>query len=749
MKIKQIKINGIRGFCFWKDKDNSPNPHLIKPDGKHLFIYGENGTGKSSFFDSLEWCLTGNTPECKNRRILSQDDFLKNIFNNEEDIPYVEVSFNSPDENSYKRELKKGAHQIPFEHEEQSQVNFIESNRIEEFVVDTPRSLWERFLILLGLDDLIQLRAQLIALKSENDRDQQNKESVYADSEKNFSELKNEVEKLKENLKSIIGENWETSLDDSKLKEYEKFYKQFETIEDKGKSLLEKYRSIELLNTERKHTSEFLRIEKEKIETPIVVKVINEAYEYFDSVENINECPVCTKPLDKGELTDVVERLKSLKDGYNNFTTLEKKLEDINGRIDLQNEDIRKSKPTFIKEYSKSNNTDLSNKSDDELFKYLSKELTNITNSKEKYFNLIKNNNLQEIGAYKSKKEEFEKTKTRYEKTLKEYELSKKVNKQIENGINEYKAKYIEKITQGLSTIGKNKVTSIYNKINKSTNENIIEFDIIPDIEKEEISFKAKLRGTGQWEDALTILSTGHLRCLGFALLVTRLKENNPKLKFIVIDDPIYSIDHEHRYNLVQHFLELSSEYQLIITTSDLNFFDILRNSFAEPLIRVYKTFFSQENSTELGKCLIKQTTTNYINEAEGHLNLMDFRAAALYSRLALETKILELAKKIKIEIPINRIDKISIKVIFDSNFKTKLIEKFADREEDINSELSKLQHHRYFKSLIMGFPLDELIHFPDDQRGFIYSTQEIHEVIDTVKEFILFSDTLLQKQIQ
>jgi DNA repair protein SbcC/Rad50 len=50
MKIKQLNIENFR--CF---KGNNS----FDMDEKTIILYGENGYGKSSFFDALEWCLTG------------------------------------------------------------------------------------------------------------------------------------------------------------------------------------------------------------------------------------------------------------------------------------------------------------------------------------------------------------------------------------------------------------------------------------------------------------------------------------------------------------------------------------------------------------------------------------------------------------------------------------------------------------------------------------------------------------------
>lgn len=45
MKIKTIEISGYKAFY---------GPETFNVDGKNLFIYGENGSGKSSFYYALK-----------------------------------------------------------------------------------------------------------------------------------------------------------------------------------------------------------------------------------------------------------------------------------------------------------------------------------------------------------------------------------------------------------------------------------------------------------------------------------------------------------------------------------------------------------------------------------------------------------------------------------------------------------------------------------------------------------------------
>ena len=49
-RIARVTIEGFRGFT---------RPQTIPIDGQNIFVYGENGRGKSSIIEAIRWCLFG------------------------------------------------------------------------------------------------------------------------------------------------------------------------------------------------------------------------------------------------------------------------------------------------------------------------------------------------------------------------------------------------------------------------------------------------------------------------------------------------------------------------------------------------------------------------------------------------------------------------------------------------------------------------------------------------------------------
>jgi wobble nucleotide-excising tRNase len=120
-----------------------------------------------------------------------------------------------------------------------------------------------------------------------------------------------------------------------------------------------------------------------------------------------------------------------------------------------------------------------------------------------------------------------------------------------------YATEYISKINSELNLISENNVTKIYNEINQTENDNVEKIKIEADVINRTLGFYIKFKGSESLINANKVLSTGHLRCLGFALLITRIIKKNIPLKTIFIDDPIYAIDHEHRYYLIKYLQNL------------------------------------------------------------------------------------------------------------------------------------------------------------------------------------------------
>jgi len=79
-QLKSLSVGPFRGFA--KQEVFDLSSHLV-------LIYGPNGSGKSSFCEALEYGLLGSVTEAENKRFRDQRDYLKNAHTNTFEVPVI------------------------------------------------------------------------------------------------------------------------------------------------------------------------------------------------------------------------------------------------------------------------------------------------------------------------------------------------------------------------------------------------------------------------------------------------------------------------------------------------------------------------------------------------------------------------------------------------------------------------------------------------------------------------------------
>lgn len=86
MKIKSLNIENFRTY---KNFNIS-----LEEEANIVLIYGNNGYGKTSIFDSIEWGITGKIKRFENNNTeIKESPFLKNCFSPEDSIAKVKINF--------------------------------------------------------------------------------------------------------------------------------------------------------------------------------------------------------------------------------------------------------------------------------------------------------------------------------------------------------------------------------------------------------------------------------------------------------------------------------------------------------------------------------------------------------------------------------------------------------------------------------------------------------------------------------
>lgn len=121
------------------------------------------------------------------------------------------------------------------------------------------------------------------------------------------------------------------------------------------------------------------------------------------------------------------------------------------------------------------------------------------------------------------------------------------------------------------------KTLTFYNEINKNDHpSDKLKSLTLPTATGEKIQIKFENGGTC---DALHVLSEGHTRCLGLAILLAKITRDD--LPFLIFDDVVNSIDDEHRGAIIDLILNANEvgKRQLIVTTHGEDFVKRLENA--------------------------------------------------------------------------------------------------------------------------------------------------------------------------
>jgi energy-coupling factor transporter ATP-binding protein EcfA2 len=121
------------------------------------------------------------------------------------------------------------------------------------------------------------------------------------------------------------------------------------------------------------------------------------------------------------------------------------------------------------------------------------------------------------------------------------------------------------------------KTLKLYNEINKYDHQSDrLKSLSLPTAPGQKISIEFE---TGEKCDALQVLSEGHIRCLGLAILLAKMMRDD--LPFLIFDDVVNPIDDEHRGAIIELILnpEEIGKRQLIITTHGEDFVKRLENA--------------------------------------------------------------------------------------------------------------------------------------------------------------------------
>lgn len=685
-KIKTITISGLRGI-----KDPLP----LDLNKKSILVYGDNGTGKSSVTDALEWFYFDRIEHLSNEEIGRRQgrDALRNIFIPDDEDSYIEIQYSNNKLNTVK---SIGSNLSPVISNSSSDFqNFLVASQSENLILryrdlvkfiiagktDKLKELQKiiGFSEVAGIRDLLRKNANRIAKNIRAvgyDSQKSAKQRVVLDNlgqntytDKQFIEGTNELIKPLKLDKTI-----------KSLKDIKDVLKSIETKEDIaiveqisfhtriGENLMEIQGNVDAINESYKlYHSTFSELSKdpEKIKKLQLLALLKEGQSVLkNDVVQDDYCPLCQQEKSKIELIkELNERIEDLEE-----------LEQEKKKLDDQGQEIKQTLQVNINTVEGLLKDKLFNNEDYEELKKKIETIRTALNSISEELKKELGNTIQEpskialdkkaISALIKQAQDKAKVLTDEQKSNIKLQIYTKLLLAI-TAYNDYLliekelailtkqqttfealyADFIKRQEGALSAFIKqfsNDINDYYTTMNPNEKIEDIELAPIKDRNDDLVGITIKYKFYNETKTPPTAyLSESHINCLGLSFFLASVKAFNKQNEFFVIDDIISSFDRSHRYRFAQLLVNKFSDYQVILLTHEKEFFELVSNEVKSKgwLLNNFKWTKEKGTGIEKGLADIKEKIKKKIDDknTDGLGNDIRVYTEKVMKRVALE----------------------------------------------------------------------------------------------------------------
>jgi len=609
VKIKNISIRAFRGI-----------PDLeIEIDGKSLLLRGENGTGKSSIVDAIEFFFTGKVSHLEGVRGLSLSRHGPHVNFTPDDVR-VEITFNPGNISlvrTFSSESSPPAQFSDYFQVTQKGTFILRRSQILEFIISQPAERFRAIGNIIGIEPLDNVELEMMRLRDELKGKVVSKEK--------------EIKKLFRDLSSVIGKDitdvdgilpaLNEILQEANLPPIKSLEKVDEYLEERFKTIkraknIDKIGAInkilEITNKsfisqeiidELQNINESIKpLLSDKVRIELSVANLLESGRKVIEQEKMDICPLCEQRIDRERLLSrIKERLNTFQDLSNNAAEIRRNsvsiIENLGKILDklrstaleieslpeLSNEkevlqDKLKLLSDFIEKVKSAR--DLKNEIPIQEIHQLKEEINKLGKSiSEKCSQL-----LDKIGLTDEEKKILEVIRL-IEQVRSKVQDILKVSSELQ--IYQIYWKYAEKIYITFSDTKKSKIQEIYNAIQGDIEK--FYSMLHPDEPHRNIrlmvsfgkraSTELKIESFGRdGEDPRALTSEGHLDSLGLCIFLAFVKKFNGGCSLVILDDVVTTIDASHRRRIAELLLKEFGDYQLIITTHDGIWYEQLVN---------------------------------------------------------------------------------------------------------------------------------------------------------------------------
>lgn len=623
-KLNNIAITGIRGVKLDLE---------LPLNGKSALIYGDNGMGKSTISDSLEWFFKDEVSHLSGEEI-DLKDAIRNSYIADDIKSKISILFTDSKLNAERTlELKKDKLVSEFTNKTDNFNEYLKKSNTEnlilrhhsltDFIDKTKSDKLKSLSEIIGFSEITKVKEVLrkslsnitTEIKNQNFENQINTQKIT------LKENLGSVMSVEENLFSEINLLLKPLKIDTEVKSFEDIDKLLTKLKSQTSSplvnelkFLEKTKEVfallkletSLLNDEYgKYHSEFSNISKDvkSIMQIFLGELLKVGKHVIDKkYHNQDTCPLCLQNKNREELISEiekrlieVEKASSKKSAFDSakqsFTTIidtrikkfefylnEALINETSNKIIKDNVDLLFIKLKF---YQKSANekvtsgngirepNELSFKESD--FNFLTQVDERIANLKA---TIAKDNTTTIYSKTSFAKDSFLKIK----KFESEKAILDKQKASFEIIYNEFVKRQKQALEDFINTFSV-KINEFYQFMNPDE-----QFDDIRIVTKGDddklLGLTIEYKFNGSWvSPPQKYFSESHLNCFGLSFFLASVIAFNKTNKFIVFDDVISSFDSNHRIKFANLLMQEFANYQLIVLTHEDNWFEYFRNA--------------------------------------------------------------------------------------------------------------------------------------------------------------------------
>lgn len=577
MKINEILIHGFRG---------APISTSLQLNSKSTLLVAENGYGKTTFVDAIEFWCTGDV-----RGFHRQGYGLDAIINLDNDGAMVTCTIAG--EGPRTRKIERTGSRVTLTPEPVTgnlvEIPILRHRTMAEFMDRSPGEKKKVLLELLGLEMLTDFRDTLRSASGDAKR-----ETLAAD-----STLRGETQALKTKCANKplleVAEQLRTKASLVSPITTENDLLELQLTPIPTPAIIDYPEMVAQLDRTRDLSSVRLAITEwnnAQSDTNLIVQatlseLLRAGSRILESWPEEN-CPLCRQDIAKAELaSDLTRRLFDLQGAEERLRELRSGLEDSSRRIlsllsaleNLENNPPeggwaeRENFGTAISTLKAISNS-ISSASISGIPCLPMPEIV-IPNSSNLLENaditLSRNTELQAIADLVSLRDQKKRVLT----AKKAFEAAKDVQNDFEAFLNETDLGIQKEIQAALKELG-DLISEYYNLLRNSPLFGNIEL-IYTSERSGGIEFEVKFDDRHSVTPPQRVMSESQLNSLGLALFLARLKHEDQKWRFFVLDDVVNSFDSDHRLGLARLLADNFEEWQVLMFTHDRYFQSICR----------------------------------------------------------------------------------------------------------------------------------------------------------------------------